>query len=138
MEIRSVDKELIPKINKTMGFELTADQINFITKGINTYPVNTRQLGRTTAYIIKLALDDMVIDLNDIRYYADRRGNYEYNMYFRQEFVRIYCLLRDNGLKVCTILDKNIKPLERSALFFGGEKIEKDNSETQCHTHYRL
>jgi len=138
MEIRSVDKELIPKINKAIGLELTADQINFITKGINTYPVNTRQLGRTTAYIIKLALDDMVIDLNDIRYYADRRGNYEYNMHFRQEFVRIYCLLRDNGLKVCTILDRDIKPLERSVLFFGGEKIEKDNSETQCHTHYRL
>lgn len=92
----------IPKIEKALGIKLFPLVIKYLTTNEKVL-FNGRILGRTTAYIIKLALcKNREITLYDLRVgkYNDLYYGPQYNMWFTREFLKIRDLLKDEGFQV--------------------------------------
>ena len=93
--------ETIPKIEKALGIKLYESQIQALVN--NNYTLFTgRRCGRTITYMIELALSDGVaLNIQDFRYYSDRDiRETNYTNWFRNEFMDVRDILRDNGFDV--------------------------------------
>ncbi len=100
-----INIKLIPWIEKALGFELYPEVIQYLTTKEECEWIG-RKSGRTTAHILKLALDkDKVINLSDLKKgkYNDEVRNLTYNSWFTNEFLYIGNLLAAEGFEVIKV-----------------------------------
>lgn len=107
-ETRAAGK-LIGQIERALGIEFYEWQRLYIITGIWQPPAG-RQQGRTTAYIVRLLIDQskplLLYDMPETRAYADdpfTEGQYEavptqYAQWFKRELIDIYAKLLDAGV----------------------------------------
>jgi len=102
--------ELITEIEKSLGIKLYKTQIEDLINNDAIY--NGRRNGKTTVYIIKLALSKgEPLEIHEFRYWTDRRSDEtNYTSWFQTQFMRIREALRDSGFIVrdITLNDKLI------------------------------
>lgn len=93
----NITKEMIPLIEKAMGFKLYDWQKKYLMGEEHEVP-NGRAVGRTTAYIIRLLLtNNKPIEIGDVGRYADRSDSH-YKHWFKGEVKYIHDKLTDSGL----------------------------------------
>lgn len=101
-----ISKELIPKIEESLGFKLHQPVIDYLTEDKITFNNNGRIQGKTTAHILKQILDRdycPCINLKELRYsdrYADMNPNRDYKSFYYHMFMEYYYKLKDSGLEV--------------------------------------
>lgn len=96
-----ITENLIPHIEKAVGFTLRDHQINYL---LDKGPLASgRNTGKTVAYCIKLALSDGVpLDMErpfEFSDYGDGSRSYAYK-FFRNEFMKYRGMLKDYGFPV--------------------------------------
>lgn len=98
-----ISKEILPVIEKALGFELYNHQKQYLLdEGILQ---GGRATGKTVAYCIKLALSDgEPLDLKYPETFSDRSERHYSRGFFRAEFMRIRGLLQAHGFKVRSVI----------------------------------
>lgn len=109
-----ITKHHIVHIEKALNFKLYPDVVNYLVNGTPMPP--DRRSGRTTAYIIRLALSDGgPLDYSKPWKYSDGwelRNHKEYAVtFFLKEFLYIGQRLKDYGFKVREIEWRGMKVL---------------------------
>lgn len=98
------------RVNKALNIKLYKHQIDYIFQSgtpstrmkDSNYRITGRRTGATTAYILRILLNDGVYHLVDIK--PDKqRNNLEYRKTFRGMFLDIYNKLKKRNLVRCTI-----------------------------------
>jgi len=100
--------ELIPKIEKALNIKLYNTQIEDLINLKNYYPKGRRS-GKTTVYIIRLALSEgEPLQIYNFRSWTDRLAREtNYTSWFEHQFMDIRESLRDNGFAVRKLLRGN-------------------------------
>lgn len=96
-----ITKEVIPFIEKAMGFELYEHQKNYLLERGNLK--SGRATGKTVAYCIKLALSDgEPLNLSRLENFSDfGDGTVRYaRQFFKGEFIKIRNILKEHGFPV--------------------------------------
>ena len=96
--------EMIPKIEKALDIKLYDSQIEDLINNNNTYC--GRRSGKTTIYMVKLALSEgEPLIIHDFRLWTDRSSNEtHYTDWFERQFMMIRQNLNDVGFKVRDVL----------------------------------
>lgn len=117
-----ITKEMIPLIEKALGFRLYDWQYGYLIGEFKQIP-HERQVGRTTAYIVKLLLtNDKPIDIElDAMRYEDIHSDY-YTHIFIKFMKEIDKKLNAVGLSTCTI--KHDSSLKQGSSKIKGITIE--------------
>lgn len=120
-----ITEELIPFIEKALGFELYEWQKSFLLGETFERP-SRRVSGRTTAYIVKLLLtNEELIDIKmDAKRYQDHPG-YTYTSFFQHEMRTI-----DHKLTSVGLLTRLVKP-KKVIGNVGGIEVSMDTQNLQ-------
>ncbi|WP_321994813.1 hypothetical protein [Clostridium butyricum] len=99
-----ISKDLIPKIEKILGFKLYKQQVEYLINDNYVFVKHNRRCGFTLAYMIKLALSEgEPIRKRDLFYtkkYDDEIYDSFYHDWFRRTFINLWEDLKLQGFKV--------------------------------------
>ena len=101
-----MDKELIEKIEKALGYKLYIATIRYLEED-GEYMWSGRCCGKTMAHILKLVLQKgKVIQKRELRLgmYCDEFHGRRYPDWFSKQFMKVRQLLKAEGIEVVKIV----------------------------------